>query len=119
MHDLMLVAAGGAVGASIRYLLDSLIGVRRGFPLGLWVVNLLGSGGLGIVMGVIPPDAAARAFWGTGVCGALTTFSTFSVTTLGLLKERRVGLAVVHVVAHLAGGSAMFWAAARLVAGFA
>lgn len=119
MLELVLVAAGGAVGALARYLLDAVIGVRRGFPLGLWAVNLLGSGALGLVMGAISPDAAAQAFWGTGVCGALTTFSTFSVATLGLLRERRVGMAAMNVVAHLAGGSVVFWAAARLVAGVA
>lgn len=108
------VALGGACGAVARYLLDAAIGVHRGLPWGLLVVNVLGSALLGLVTGRAPSP-----WWyttlATGFCGALTTFSTFSVTTWRLIDERRIGLAVGLITAHLALGLAAFAGVLHLV----
>lgn len=84
----VLVFVGGAVGAPMRYLIDRFVQRRRGgvFPWGTLTVNLVGSAVLGGLLGAgVPGDA--RLALGTGVCGALTTFSTFGYETVRLLED--------------------------------
>lgn len=77
------VAVGGAVGAPLRFLIDSRITHRvreRGtslFPWGLLVVNVFGSFIIGIAYVLL--DGPTRALLATGSCGALTTYSSYSL----------------------------------------
>ncbi|HEY3506838.1 MAG TPA: fluoride efflux transporter CrcB [Actinocatenispora sp.] len=103
----LLVALGAAVGAPLRYLVDRAVQARHDsvFPWGTFTVNLAGSYLLGLLAGgaqAAPGPVMALA--GTGLCGALTTYSTFSYETLRLLTTRARGLAVLNVLASLAGG---------------
>lgn len=103
----LLVALGAAVGAPLRYLADRAVQARHDsvFPWGTFTVNLAGSYLLGLLAGgaqAVPGSVMALA--GTGLCGALTTYSTFSYETLRLLTTRARGLAVLNVLASLAGG---------------
>jgi CrcB protein len=88
----LLVATGGALGAAARYLLDRAIAVRQNgpFPLGTLVINVSGSMGLGLVLGLAAahriPDGVVT-WTGTGFLGAYTTFSTFTFETLRLLED--------------------------------
>ncbi|NAS27185.1 fluoride efflux transporter CrcB [Herbidospora sp. NEAU-GS84] len=101
----LLVAAGAAVGAPLRYLTDRLIQSRHDsvFPWGTFVVNLTGSALLGFLV-ALPADDAVRALAGTGFCGALTTYSTFSYETLRLAEDGARLAAVANVVVSIAGG---------------
>jgi CrcB protein len=99
----LLVLVGGAVGAPVRYLVDVVVQSRHGslMPWGTLVVNALGSLALGVTAGAV--DATGGPAWvlalvGTGFCGALTTFSTFSFETLRLVQQR----AFVHATANVA-----------------
>jgi CrcB protein len=87
MITALLVAAGAAVGAPLRYLTDQAIKARHGlsFPWGTLVVNIIGSFLLGVLVG-LPADEAVLRLAGTGFCGALTTYSTFGYETLRLLR---------------------------------
>ena len=102
---LLLVLLGGAVGAPVRYLTDRALRDRS--PLGTLVVNVVGSALLGALIGA--GDAlpvTMRTLVGTGFCGALTTYSTFSLDTLRLVEEGRAGRAALYVSASLVLGLA-------------
>jgi len=110
---LMLVLLGGAVGAPLRYLADEWVSARTGdaLPWGTLGVNVAGSLVLGLVAAAAPTWLVALA--GTGLCGALTTFSTFSFETVRLLEDGRLRPALLNVAASLSLGLAAaalgFW----------
>lgn len=106
---LLLVVAGGLVGAPARYLADLLVQSRHSsrLPWGTLAVNVAGSLLLGVVAGLA--SAGHVSPWlltlvGTGFCGALTTFSTFSYETWRLLEDRLWRTAAVNTVASVAAG---------------
>jgi len=111
---ILAVLAGGMIGAPARYLVDRAIQARRDavFPWGTFAVNLAGSLVLGFLLGVqrhlgLPP--AVFALLGTGLCGGLTTFSTFSYETLRLLEDGAVSEAGLNVIGSLAAGVLLAW----------
>jgi CrcB protein len=91
------VALGGAAGSVARYGLGGLVAQKFGetFPLGTLAVNVAGSfiiGFLGAVTsseGRLNPQARilATQLFMTGVCGGFTTFSSFSLQTLNLMRD--------------------------------
>lgn len=101
----LLVAAGAAVGAPLRYLLDSAVQTRHDsvFPWGTLTVNVLGCLILGMLTG-LPASPAVSALVGVGFCGTLTTYSTFSYETLRLLRSRAWLLAGLNVTVSLVAG---------------
>ncbi len=108
MIDYLLVAAGAAVGAPLRYLTDRIIAVRRDavFPVGTLLVNVVGSLVLGAVVAATLSQSAGtlRILVGTGFCGALTTYSTFSYDTIRLLQEQATRAAVANAVLTVVAG---------------
>ncbi|MEV7197400.1 fluoride efflux transporter CrcB [Streptomyces sp. NPDC093510] len=87
----LLVLVGGMVGAPLRYLTDRAVQARHGtaFPWGTFTVNVAGCLILGLLTGAVTAGAAsshAQLLLGTGLCGALTTYSTFSYETLRLAE---------------------------------
>ncbi|PKM87609.1 MAG: fluoride efflux transporter CrcB [Firmicutes bacterium HGW-Firmicutes-12] len=109
------IALGGALGALGRYLLSTFIHSRSNliFPLGTLSVNVLGSFLLGLiyVLGtsklIISPNI--RAFLGIGLLGAFTTFSTFSLETLNMIKDGEIRLALLNAVGSLILGLLAVW----------
>ena len=95
----LLVAAGAAVGAALRYLAGH--AWDDVFPTGTLAVNLLGSLALGALVAAEPSDSAV-ALLGTGVCGGLTTYSAFAVRTVGEGPRRGAAYAALTVVGSLA-----------------
>ncbi|WP_326639794.1 fluoride efflux transporter CrcB [Streptosporangium sp. NBC_01755] len=105
----LLVLLGGAVGAPLRYLTDRAVQARHDtvFPWGTFAVNVAGSLILGILTGAVLSGAAGtgvQLLLGTGFCGALTTYSTFSYETLRLAEAGAMLLAVANVVASIVAG---------------
>ncbi|ROO88148.1 camphor resistance protein CrcB [Actinocorallia herbida] len=90
---LLLVALGGSLGALLRYLTDRLIHYRYApaFPWATFTVNVTGSALLGLLLALSPNDGV-MSFAATGVCGALTTYSTFSYDTYRLATADRLPL---------------------------
>lgn len=102
---LLFVLVGGAVGAPLRYLTDRAVTARwgAGFPWGTLAVNCLGSLLLGTLTGAataLPPQW--YALLGTGLAGALSTYSTFGYETVRLIRDSAHGYAVANVAANLA-----------------
>jgi CrcB protein len=119
----LLVVAGAMVGAPARYRTDRAVQARHDsvFPWGTFVVNVVGSLILGLVTGAVATGAAGphgQLLLGTGLCGALTTYSTFSYETLRLTEAGAGLYAAVNVVAGAAAGLAAafagFWLAGAL-----
>ena len=107
--SLLLVITGAAIGAPLRYLSDRAIQARHDtvFPWGTFAVNVLGSLVLGIITGAATAGVASPAVQlalGTGLCGALTTYSTFSYETLRLLEDDARFFAAANVVASIVAG---------------
>lgn len=98
----LLVLLGGGIGAPARYLTDRWVQSRHRlrFPLGTLLVNLAGCLILGGIAGGLADrhwSANLQALLGTGFCGGLTTFSTFSVETVELLQGRFTVRAVLYL----------------------
>ncbi|HEU4348484.1 MAG TPA: fluoride efflux transporter CrcB [Actinoplanes sp.] len=103
----LLVALGAAVGAPLRYLVDRAVQGRHDslFPWGTLTVNVTGSLILGVLVGAATavPDPVMQLL-GTGLCGALTTYSTFGFETIRLIEDRARFYAAANVVAGIVAG---------------
>jgi CrcB protein len=109
MTTALLVMLGAAVGAPLRYLTDRAVQARHDsvFPWGTFTVNVVGSfifGVLlqGVVVGAV--SGSVNALLSTGLCGGLTTYSTFGYETVKLFQERVRVYAVLNVVASIVAG---------------
>jgi CrcB protein len=105
----LLVIAGAMVGAPLRYLTDRAVQLKHDtlFPWGTFTVNVGGSMILGLVAGAAAQGAASQhvqLLVGTGLCGALTTYSTFSFETLRLTEQRARFYAAANVVGSVTAG---------------
>ena len=118
---LLLVLAGGAVGATCRFLIDRAATRRTGgtLPWGTFIVNVVGS----LLLGLVAGAGSGLPGWlgqlvGTGFCGALTTYSTFGYETVRLAGDGPGGRlrALLNVTATLVvglGAAALGWQLAR------
>jgi len=107
----VLVLLGGALGAPVRYVVDLMVQSRHDslLPWGTFLVNAAGSLVLGATAGGVA--AAGGPDWvltlaGTGFCGALTTFSTFSFETVRLAEEGALRAAAINVAGSVVVGAA-------------
>ena len=108
---ILCVAVGAGVGACARYLTHHFITTRlhHDFPMATLLVNIIGCLILGFVVAVaarqaISPNVALLL--GSGLCGGLTTFSTFSYESLDLTQRKKGGRALGYVVLSVAAGLA-------------
>ena len=119
-QELAAIFAGGVVGALARSAL------ARGFPTGAaqwpwatFAVNIAAALMLGYfitrLQERLPPYRYPRAFFGTGLCGALSTFSTLSLELLKMIDGSHWGLAVSYASASALGGLAAVFVSTKLV----
>jgi len=100
----LAIAAGGAIGALLRYWMSTFVYsiLGRGFPYGTLVVNVVGSLAMGYLFVVFLDRLAGDVIWRAailiGVLGAFTTFSTFSIETVNLLENGEHMKAVSNIV---------------------
>lgn len=114
-----VVAIGGATGASARYGASLLWPTATGgFPWTTLVVNVIGCAVIGVFMVVISEVWAAhrlvRPFFGTGVLGGFTTFSTYAVDIEQLVAKGRAGTGLAYLGTTLLAALAAVWSAVWL-----
>jgi CrcB protein len=119
-RELAAIFLGGVVGALARYGLAEALPTHRGaWPWATFAVNVAGALALGYLttrlQERLPPSAYRRPLLGTGLCGALTTFSTMQVEVLHMLDADEVGMAAGYVAASLAAGLLAVAATTNLV----
>src|SRR5690606_26054753 len=89
----LLVAAGGSLGSMARHLIAAAVPDWAGFPVGILLVNLIGSFALGLLVEGLargsdtPSRHSLRLFAGTGLIGGFTTYSALAIDTALLLQE--------------------------------
>jgi len=127
MNGILLVALGGAIGASLRHG-AGLVAVRHlplGWPWATGFVNIAGSLAMGVLVGWLALKAEGasqelRLFLATGVLGGFTTFSAFSLEIANMLRSGEALKAGLYaLISVLLGVSALFiglWMARRIFA---
>ncbi len=122
-QKLLLIAAGGACGATLRYGLSGLAYrlLGTGFPWGTLAVNLLGCFVIGFVWALserLALDSRISPFLLTGLIGAFTTFSTYGLESFNLLRDGEMMRGLMNIVVSNLAGLALVvlgFACARLV----
>jgi CrcB protein len=101
-----LVLLGGAVGAPLRYLIDQRVTARRSgrFPWGTLTANLLACALLGFVASLAGVSPDVVALLGTGVAGALSTYSTFGFEIVRLAETRAARTAWAYALVSVVLG---------------
>ena len=103
MKEILYVGAGSAIGGISRYLAGKSITAifNYPFPLGTFLINVLGSVVIGYVFGAATKGTTHPGwflFLTTGFCGGFTTFSAFSMENINMLRNGQYGLAITYIV---------------------
>lgn len=108
---------GGGLGAGARYIVDGLVmrGRKNAFPLGILIVNVIGSFLLGLFTGIPQFTGVWLAVLGTGLLGGFTTFSAVSVESVLLARRGRRDWAWTNLLGTL--GACLIAAALGLLIG--
>ena len=109
MRTILIVAAGGCLGALARYGLSRFIAqiYPSSFPLGTFIINVTGSFAIGFLFEIserfaISPDV--RAFIAIGFLGAYTTFSTYALESINLVRDGELRLFLTNILlSNIAG----------------
>ncbi len=102
MSNILIVAAGGGLGAAMRYLAGQIIPIHStGFPASTFLVNITGAFIIGFISGLSLKHNISnelKLFLTTGLCGGFTTFSTFSLETASLFSNGKILLASGYAI---------------------
>ena len=106
VSDWLAVAVGGALGAMLRFWVSESM-PSESFPYGTMTVNLVGSVLLGVLTAAVAVNTLSETqalLFGTGLLGAFTTMSTFSIETATLWDEQRWSALLCYVSVTALGG---------------
>ena len=109
---LALVGVGGAIGAVLRYAIGEWM--DDGFPWGTLTVNLLGSLILGVIVGLSLSEEIGLLL-GTGIMGAFTTMSAYSVDLVELFEKSEYGPALSYLLITLLGCPILAYGGMKIV----
>jgi CrcB protein len=119
MKLFLLVGLGGAIGSTARFGLGALVfrflpGLN--FPLGTFVVNVVGCFAAGLLTGLFEnPTRLVSRFVFTGILGGFTTFSAFGIETAHLIRRGDLWIAGLNVFASVACGLMAVWIGMKIV----
>jgi len=116
--QLLMICLGGFAGTGARWGLNGWVAHRFGetFPWGTFIVNAIGSFAIGIVYFLSGTDspvvisATTRQVVMAGILGGFTTFSSFSLQTLTLVRDGELAAAAGNALGSVAIGLAAVWA---------
>jgi CrcB protein len=114
--NVFLIAIGGALGSVARYLLSTFVLRATGtlFPLGTFVVNVIGCLVFGAIAGAasqrVQLAPALRLFLLTGILGGFTTFSSYAFESFTLVRDGQFLWASLNVAGQVIAGLAGMWA---------
>jgi len=118
IKNLLLVAAGGGIGAALRYCIYYFIR-NQSFPFATLMINVTGSFFLGLIMAYSFKNGdfseGAKLFIATGICGGFTTFSTFSFENLELLQQGKFNLAFIYIISSVLAAIIAAWLGFKLL----
>jgi CrcB protein len=104
----LVVMIGGALGTLARYAIGvATLPISAQLPLGTIIINITGSfviglfGSLTLAGGRFPVSETVRLFVMIGLCGGYTTFSSFSLQTLDLMRGGDLGRAAINIAASV------------------
>ena len=106
MKIILAIGTGSFIGGILRYLLSQFIQTKfvSTFPFGTLGVNIIGCFLIGLVFGLADRGNLTqewRLFLATGLIGGFTTFSAFSIETVGLLRDGQLWYATAYIVASV------------------
>ncbi|MBQ0079257.1 MAG: fluoride efflux transporter CrcB [Eubacterium sp.] len=105
MIECGLVALGGAMGATGRYLMGKVPMWDIPYPVNTFVINVIGCFVIGLVIGLGDrfdmADSRAALFMKTGICGGFSTLAALSAESLDMIQNGRFGAALLYCVATL------------------
>lgn len=117
VYLLSVIAIGGAIGASCRYLIAALCGLIFGqnFPFATLIANLIGACLMGILIAALEQSVLTSAMWrpliGVGFLGALTTFSTFSMESANLIQQGEIAKACLYILLNVISSIGIYFCA--------
>ena len=106
MINIFWVAAGGALGASLRFISSSFINLfYPNLPIGTFFVNVLGSFIIGLLINTLEMRSSSEIFIKyfliIGVLGSYTTFSSFSHEVIELYNNKKLLLSIIYILASV------------------
>ncbi len=121
IYIILLVGVGGWLGSMARYICQRWVSLYypHHFPWGTFAVNIIGCFVIGIIWGIsfrsFETNEQWKLFLMTGICGGFTTFSSFTLESIGLLKEQRAGLFFLYMAGSVLVGLAATYAGMKLI----
>ena len=115
LKTMLIAGLGGFVGTCLRYLTGRLchLWTLGGFPLGTFVVNVVGCFVIGALLGLAEQknllSPSMNVMLVTGFCGGFTTFSSFADDIFLLMQQRHWGIFILYTGLSLVLGVAMVW----------
>ena len=115
MDKILAVIIGGGTGALLRYLASGFVQNRTDsfFPWGTFAVNVSGCFIMGVLWNLfenVPVSPAVRIFFITGILGGYTTFSSFGIETINLMRDGETARALANILLSNALGIAAVFA---------